>query len=106
MRDIVLFCFILGLLPLVLKRPFIGVLMFTWVSLMNPHRLTYGAAYAFPFEAIIVGVTLIGIVISKEKMRFPPTTCVLVLGALCLWMTLTTFFGLEPIGHGRNGIGS
>ena len=96
MRDIVLFCFILGLLPLVLKRPFIGVLMFTWVSLMNPHRLTYGAAYAFPFEAIIVGVTLIGIVISKEKMRFPPTTCVLVLGALCLWMTLTTFFGLEP----------
>lgn len=97
MRDLILFCIIFGILPFALKRPFIGVLLFTWVSLMNPHRLTYGAAYSFPFEAVIVVVTLIGILISKERKRFPLTPSVLVLISLCLWMSLTTLFAMEPV---------
>lgn len=96
MRDIALFCLIFSILPFALKRPFIGVLLFTWVSLMNPHRLTYGAAYSFPFEAVIVVVTLIGILISTERKRFPLTPAVWVLIALCLWMTVTTLFAMEP----------
>ncbi|MFZ6691566.1 putative O-glycosylation ligase, exosortase A system-associated [Undibacterium sp. SXout20W] len=96
MRDIILFCFIFAALPFAVKRPFIGVILFTWVSLMNPHRLTYGAAYSFPFEAMIVGVTVIGIFFSKEKMRFQATACVIALITLCLWMSVTTLFAMEP----------
>ena len=96
MRDIVLFCIIFGLLPFVLKKPFVGVVLFTWVSLLNPHRFTYGAAYDFPFAAVIVGFTLVGMLISKDKKQFPLNTVTVVLLAFYFWMCLTTVFALEP----------
>lgn len=96
MRDIALFCFIFGLLPFVLKNHFWGVLLFTWVSLMNPHRLTYAAAYDFPFEATIAVVTLISLLISKQKKQLPVNGVIVTLMLFIVWMSLTTLFALEP----------
>jgi len=96
MRDIALFCIIFGLLPFVLKNPFAGVMLFTWVSLMNPHRLTYGAAYNFPFAAVIVVFTLAGLVISNQKKRFPVNALTVTLLLFMVWMSVTTLFALEP----------
>ncbi|WP_158590474.1 putative O-glycosylation ligase, exosortase A system-associated [Noviherbaspirillum cavernae] len=96
MRDILLFAIVFGLLPFMLKRPVIGIFAFTWISLMNPHRLTYGAAYEFPFAALIAVVTLVGVLLSKEPKRFPLTPVTLVLLAFIAWMTFTSFFALEP----------
>jgi probable O-glycosylation ligase (exosortase A-associated) len=96
MRDIALFLVVFGLLPFAFKRPFIGVLMFTWVSLMNPHRLTYGSAYDFPFAALIVIVTLIGLFAAKQPKRLPITSATIVLTIFAAWMTLTTFTAMEP----------
>ena len=96
MRDIVVFCLIFGLLPFALKKPFYGVLLFVWVSLMNPHRLTYGPAYTFPFDSVIVIVTLIGLVISKDRKHVPVTSNLVALMLFLIWATITTFFALEP----------
>jgi putative inorganic carbon (hco3(-)) transporter len=96
MRDYLIFGIIFSLLPFMLKKPFIGVLAYTWVSLMNPHRLTYGAAYSFPFAALITGVTLLGLFVSKEPKRIPATPLIFVLGLFAAWMTLTGFFAFEP----------
>lgn len=96
MRDIIIFTIIFGSLPFILKRPVIGVLMFTWVSLMNPHRLTYGAAYDFPFAALVSGVTVISLLFTREPRRFPFTPVTALLIVLMGWMTLTSFFALEP----------
>ncbi|GGC97101.1 putative O-glycosylation ligase, exosortase A system-associated [Undibacterium terreum] len=97
MRDIALFVLIFSLLPFVFTRPFLGVLMFIWVSLMNPHRLTYGAAYDFPFAALIVVITLISLLASKQPKKFPVTPAVVVLLIFIGWMNLTTFSALEPV---------
>lgn len=96
MRDILVFGLIFGLVPFILKRPVIGVMAFAWVSLMNPHRLTYGAAYNFPFAAMIAGITLIGLLFTKEPRRFPLTPVTLVLMFFIAWMTTTTLFALQP----------
>ncbi|MGZ3236227.1 MAG: putative O-glycosylation ligase, exosortase A system-associated [Burkholderiaceae bacterium] len=96
MRDIALFIVVFSLLPFIFKRPFIGVLMFTWVSLMNPHRLTYGAAFDFPFAAVIVAITLISLLASKQTKRFPVTAVTVALIIFTLWMTMTTFTAMEP----------
>lgn len=96
MRDILITLIIFGLLPLSFKRPVIGVLLFTWVSLMNPHRLTYGFAYNFPFAAAIAGVTAISLFTSKEPKRLPLTPVTVTLLVFMAWMTLTSFFALEP----------
>lgn len=96
MRDYLIFAIVFSLLPFILKRPVVGILTFVWISLMNPHRLCYGAAYDFPFAAIIAGTTFISLFLTPERRRFPvtPTTVMLILFAG--WMTLTSFFAFEP----------
>lgn len=96
MRDYIIFAIVFGLLPFALFRPVIGIFLFTWISLMNPHRLTYGAAYDFPFAAVIAVITLCGLLISKQPKKFPFTPVTVVLIIFMAWMTLTSFFALEP----------
>lgn len=96
MRDLLMFAVVFGLLPFIFKRPVLGVLMFTWISLMNPHRLSYGAAFNFPFAAVIAIVTLAAVLLSKQPKSFPRTPVTTVLLAFCTWVTLTSFFALEP----------
>ncbi|MGH9548729.1 MAG: putative O-glycosylation ligase, exosortase A system-associated, partial [Terriglobales bacterium] len=96
-RDIVLTAFILGLLPAVLVRPHWGILLWTWVGLMNPHKMTWGFAYNFPFAMIIGVVTIFAILISKEPKKLPLAPPIVILLLLVLWMTITTvFFSLFP----------
>ncbi|HCY63349.1 MAG TPA: putative O-glycosylation ligase, exosortase A system-associated [Oxalobacteraceae bacterium] len=95
MRDLILFAIVFGLLPFIIKRPVIGVLGFTWISLMNPHRLTYGAAYDFPFAAILAAVTLTSLLFSKDPKRFPLTSATIVLILFVVWMNITTLFAQE-----------
>lgn len=97
MRDAIVFAVIFGLLPFIFKRPAIGVMMFTWVSLMNPHRLTYGAAYDFPFAMIIGVVTLVALFARSDPKRLPLTPLVVMLMLFMGWMTLTTLVAFEPV---------
>jgi len=96
MRDILITLIIFGILPFSFKRPVIGALLFTWVSLMNPHRLTYGFAYSFPFAAVIAGVTLVSLFTSKQPKRMPVTPVTATLLVFMAWMSFTSFFALEP----------
>ncbi|NHZ77981.1 putative O-glycosylation ligase, exosortase A system-associated [Massilia sp. CCM 8695] len=96
MRDLVITLVVFGSLPFILKRPYIGVLMWVWISVMNPHRLSWGFAYSFPFAAIIAGVTLIGLLVTKDPKKLPMTPIVVTLMAFSAWMGLTTIFSMWP----------
>lgn len=96
MRDLIMFASVFGLLPFVFKRPVVGVLMFVWLSLMNPHRLAYGAAYDFPFAAVVAAVTLLALVIAYRPRRLPMTGLTIALIAFIFWTTLTSFTALQP----------
>lgn len=96
MRDILISLIVFGSLPLTLKRPYIGVLMWVWISVMNPHRLSYGFAYSFPFAAIIAATTLAALLIAKGPKKLPLTPVTLALIAFTLWMNVTTLFAFFP----------
>lgn len=96
MRDIIVTAIIFGTLPFILWRPYIGVLVWTWISLMNPHRLTWGFAYDFPFAYVVAIVTLIALLFSRESKRMPWTRESMVMLAFLAWMLLTTFFAVYP----------
>jgi putative inorganic carbon (HCO3(-)) transporter len=96
MRDYLLFGIAFSLLPFIIRRPVVGVLAYTWISLMNPHRLTYGAAYDFPFAAMIAGTTIIGLFLKKGAKRLPVTPVVYTLILFLAWMTLTSFSAIYP----------
>lgn len=96
MRDILVTVIVFGLLPYVFKRPYIGVLMWVWISVMNPHTQGWGFAYTFPFAAIIAGVTLVSLLFTKEPKNIPLTPITGVLIAFIFWMNVTTVFAFYP----------
>ena len=96
MRDIALIIIFFSFLPFVFSRPYIGIYIWTWLSLMNPHRLTYGFAFTFPFAQITAIVTLIAMMASDEPKRIPWTRETILLLIFTLWMLLTTFFAFFP----------
>ena len=65
MRDLLVAAIFFGALPFVFSNPHIGVLLWSWIGYMNPHRLGWGFAYHFPFGLIVAVVTLISLVASR-----------------------------------------
>ncbi len=96
MRDIVVTLVIFSLIPLILSRPYIGVLVWSWLGYMNPHRLTWGFAYTMPFAMIVAVATLTALLMSKEPKRIPWTRETILLLVLIAWMFMTTVFSLYP----------
>ena len=70
MRDYALFALLIGALPVILMRPQVGIYMWYWVGLMNPHRLTYGFMYSFPVALSVAAATLLGYFTTKDKAKF------------------------------------
>ncbi|HMH17982.1 MAG TPA: putative O-glycosylation ligase, exosortase A system-associated [Burkholderiales bacterium] len=95
MRDLILSAFLLGSVPFILRRPAIGAFMWVWVSIMAPHRMTFGFAHDFPFAQIIAIATFIGMFVSKEPKRLPVTPVTVVLFLLVLWINVSTVFALD-----------
>ncbi len=96
MRDIIITLAVFGFIPVVFMRPWTGILLFAWISYMNPHRLTYGFAFNFQFAMIAALVTMIAFVIGKENKKIPLTPITGILLAFVLWTSFTTIFALAP----------
>jgi probable O-glycosylation ligase (exosortase A-associated) len=102
MRDLYIALIVLGLLPAVLLRPFIGVLLWTWLSLMAPHRLAWGFSYDFPYVQVIAVVSVLGLFFSREKVSFPVAAPTVLFICFTLWVCVTTIFALSPeLAQGR-----
>ena len=98
MRDILITLIVLASLPYTFKRPYIGVLMWVWLSVMNPHRLAYGFAYNFPFAAIVAATTLLGLIVTRDPKSLPKSPVVYTLLAFTAWMAFGTLFAINPGG--------
>src|SRR5881628_2085455 len=96
LRDVLLFLIIFGGVPFMLRWPWVGVMFWVWFGLMNPQRMTFGAGDSFPFAALIAAATLIGVLVSPARARVKAPREMIVLLMLAAWMTMTTFFALNP----------
>ena len=96
MRDLFITGLIFSLIPFIFKRPWLGVLLWSWLGYMNPHRLAWGFAYDFPFAMIVGGVTIVSFMASKEKKEMIWTRETIVLLIFIAWMLFTTFFAFFP----------
>ncbi len=96
MRDILVTLLVFGSLPYILSRPWIGVMVWSWLSYMNPHRLTWGFAYNMPFAQIVAITLLASLVFSRDKLRFPWSGTVAVWLCYILWMGVSTALAIYP----------
>ncbi|WP_310447409.1 putative O-glycosylation ligase, exosortase A system-associated [Thiobacillus sp.] len=96
MRDLFITAVIFGLLPFVFKRPWLGILLWSWLGYMNPHRLAWGFAWNFPFSMVVGLVTIAAFMASKDKNKMLWTRETIVLLLFVGWMLFTTLFAIFP----------
>lgn len=95
MRDIALVIVFSGLLFMCFRRTYLAPLLWAWVSMMSPHRLTFGFAYSLPFGQIAAGMTFLGLLTSKQRFRFPSSAPAVLLVAFFVWNCLTALFSFN-----------
>ncbi len=95
MRDL----FVLGLLGVAIlfafRYPFIGILGWTWVSFLNPHRLSFGFAFDFPIAMAMGSVAILAYIFSKEPKKLPPYPLFWIVVLLLFWIGVTTLFAYD-----------
>lgn len=97
MRDLLIFLIFIAGVFFTLKRPYIGALLWAWISIMNPHRLAYGFAFDTQFGMMAAVVTLLSMLLHRDQVRrIPKLPVVGVWGAFCLWMVVTTLGAVSP----------
>jgi probable O-glycosylation ligase (exosortase A-associated) len=64
---------------------------------MNPHRLTWGVAYDFPFAQIVAIVTLGGLLFTKDRKSIPLNRVTIIWFVFLVWMSLSTLQALVPV---------
>lgn len=87
---------LLVLLPICAARPFVGVLVWSWVSFMNPHRMAWGTVREMPWAALVLGATLIGCVIAREPRRAAFDLNAKIIIAFMICISLTSLTALAP----------
>jgi probable O-glycosylation ligase (exosortase A-associated) len=96
MRDIAVTLVVFGSLPFILKRPWIGILVWTWLGFMNPHRLAWGFSVTFPYAMIVALTTLVAILISREPKKLSREPEMVLMGVFLTWMLITTAAAFYP----------
>ncbi|MBA4282488.1 putative O-glycosylation ligase, exosortase A system-associated [Ralstonia sp.] len=96
MRDIALLLMFIPMAAMALRYTWCGVLLWTWFSLMNPHRLTWGFAYDFQFAAIAAAATLLSMVWNRSNLRFPADGATVALILFMFWLCITTALAFYP----------
>src|SRR5574341_48042 len=95
-RDTLVSTIIFAFLPVCFLRPWVGILVWSWIGYMNPHKLTWGFASNMPFAQLVAVATLCGLVFTKEKYPLPGVREVYLLGLFALTMFLSTMFAYYP----------
>jgi len=98
MRDIIVIAIVLAGSLAALRRPWIGIMLWTWLSIMNPHRYTYGMAYSAPLAAVAAACVMLGLLMSRERESPFKASPVTWFTLFIVWMTISWLAGLDPSG--------
>lgn len=98
MRDLLLFAIIVGLVPFILRRPWLGVLAWFWVGLMVPQSHTWGFMQTFPLAVVIGLATMGALVINRDRQPLPLTREMVLLFVFAAYMGMTSVFGVNSSG--------
>jgi probable O-glycosylation ligase (exosortase A-associated) len=96
MRDYVLTAVVFALVPVCFARPWLGILTWYWLGLMNPHRLTWEFAYTMPFAMLVGGATLLGAVFARDRRPIPWERELVLTAVLFAYFIFTSFFAWAP----------
>ena len=92
MRDLVIIAIVVVGAAMALRRPWIGMLLWTWLSLMNPHQAFGWATADMPLAQIAAIATLTVLLLTRERRNPLERPAVWALLGFVLWITITLPF--------------
>ncbi len=95
MRDLIVLSLVFAGALAALRYPWIGVMTWTWVSIMNPHKQAWGMATEFPVAALVAGTTLVGLLFEKERRNPFIDPSVGFLALFMVWICVTYPFSFH-----------
>lgn len=92
MRDLAFIGFLVALFGMGLKRPFLLVLVYVYIDIVSPQRLTYYLLNAVPISLIAVVMAVGGWALADDKrdVRVAPRQLLILLLILYCWITMQT----------------
>ena len=96
LRDLLILGIMGATFPYVFRHVFIGVLLWTWVGIMNPHKLAFGFMHDAPVAMAVALITFIVLLTTRDRVKFEWSAPMVVLALLVLWMCITTAFAFFP----------
>jgi probable O-glycosylation ligase (exosortase A-associated) len=96
MRDIALVIIIFGCVPVILRYPFAGVLIWTWISIGVPHQEAWGFSRSIPLNLVVAAATIGAWYFSKDRKLPPAHFIYWTFIFFLLWVTFDAFFALDP----------
>lgn len=82
-------------MPIMLFKPQVGVLVWSWVSHMGPQTYTYGFAASFPFLVVVGVMTAASMLISKEKSSLPAHPIIVAILLFVVWTWITSALAFD-----------
>ena len=95
MRDVLLGLLILACVIRAISHPWIGILGWTVLSIMNLHQYSWLLA-SMPVAAAVAIATMVGLLVNRDRPQFQMTGEVAVLLFFMLWMSITYAFSFSP----------
>ena len=100
MRDLVFVAFLLAFFGMGFRKPFIFVLVYAYIDIVSPQRLTYLLLNSVPISLIAVGLAVLGwlAIDDKRDVRVAPRQLMIVLLlAYCFYTTKNADFKVEAL---------
>jgi probable O-glycosylation ligase (exosortase A-associated) len=97
-RDLILLVALCATVPMILRAPIVGLLVWLWVALMNPHQEVHGFLRGLTLNWWVCLITAAAWLVSKERKVVPPNLLTNLLVVFALWATVSTYFALDR-GH-------
>lgn len=96
MRDIFLVLAVAISLGFTLRFPFVGILVWEWFTLGNPHQETFGFAHTLPLNLVVAGAAVLSWLVSDEPKKIPRSSITTLFFLFLVWMTFNSFFAFDP----------
>lgn len=97
MRDLVVLAIVFATLPVIVFRPYLGLLTYSWLAYMRPQDMTWGMSRWLPLSEWVALAMVAGIVVTFGRERLVAirlqTVLLILLG---LWISLTVLTAVIP----------
>ena len=97
MRDLVIVGIVCASLPVIVYRPFFGLLVYGWLAYMRPQDMGWGLTQELPLSQWVAVALVLGLVLALGRERWMvirPQTVLLIL--LAAWISLSTLLAVLP----------